>query len=212
MALIIGIVIVSTSFDIVTPLVSGKIIDEVVKQSTKAHKEYHMLITLLGISLSSTLVYLVARSLGQRLGDHLAGKMRKFLTEKFYDKAFTLPQSYYDSEVSGKIVNQLNRGITTIQDFSNTATNFIIPTLLQAVIVIAVLAYFNLALAGLIIIIFPMYITLSTISTRRWGKKEVIKNIIEDRTRGRIQEVISNIKLVKGFTNEKTEFSLVSNN
>jgi len=30
-----------------------------------------------------------------------------------------------------------------------------------------------------------------------WGKEEVKKNAIEDRVRGRIQEVISNIALVK---------------
>lgn len=209
---IIIIVVVGAIFELVTPLLSGRILDEVTQQVSKGTKDYQGLIPLLAISLASICMYLITRSIGQRLGDHLAGKIRKYLTEIFYDKALSLPQSYYDSEVSGKIVNQLNRGITSIQQFMNTATNYIIPTFLQGIIVIGILAYYNLSLAGLMIIIFPIYLFISSISTKRWGKREEKKNIIEDKTRGRIQEVISNIKLVKGFTNEKNEYELLSNN
>lgn len=212
MFLIMFVVLVSVGFDIVAPLLSGRILDEVITQASNESKEYATLIRLLGISAFASITYLILRSIGQRLGDHLAGKIRKYLTEVFYEKALTLPQSYYDSEVSGKIVNQLNRGINSIQDFVNTATNYIIPTFLQAIVVIAILGYYNIALGALMIVIFPIYLGISRISTRRWGKREEKKNKIEDHNRGRIQEAISNIKLVKGFTNEKTEFELVSNN
>jgi len=199
-------------FEIIAPLLSGQILDEVVRQTGTPLKEYSLLIRLLIISIISTIIYLVLRSIGQRLGDLLAGKIRKYLTEIFYNKALTLPQSYYDSEVSGKIVNQLNRGINSIQSFINTASNFIIPTFLQGFIVIGILAYYNLALSVLMLLVFPIYLSISAVSTKRWGEKEVAKNGIEDRTRGRIQEAISNIKLVKGFTNEQNEFNIVSNN
>lgn len=204
--------LISSVLELVAPLLSGRIIDEVILQSTNTDKTFNNLITLVIISFISTILFLILRSAGQRLGDHLAGRMRKFLTEKFYEKALTLPQSYYDSEVSGKILNQLNRGIVSIQGFINTATNYIIPTFLQAILVIGILAYYNLALGLLMILIFPIYLTLSAISTKRWGRREEGKNKIEDHTRGRIQEVISNIKLVKGFTNEKNEFDTISKN
>jgi len=212
MILIIVISVIGAAFEIVTPLLSGQILDEVVKQSGNTNKETRRLITLLAISLFSTIIYLIARTLTQRLGDHLAGKFRKYLTEVFYNKALTLPQSYYDSEVSGKIINQLNRGIASMQAFIGMSTNYIIPTFLQAILVIAILTYFNPAIGALMIVIFPIYLAISSMSTRRWGKKEEKKNVIEDRTRGRIQEAITNIKLVKGFTNEVNEFDIVSNN
>ncbi len=201
MMVIVLVVLVSGVFEIVTPLLSGHILDEVIRQVGNDSKDYSSLIRLLSISLVSTLIYLIARSVVQRLGDHLSGTMRKFLTEKFYDKALSLPQSYYDSEISGKIVNQLNRGINSIREFTNTATNFIIPIFLQGFIVIGILASYNWLLALLMTIVFPIYLKISRISTKRWGAKEELKNVIEDKTRGRIQEVISNIKLVKGFTN-----------
>ncbi len=212
MLLIIVIVILGTLFEIVTPLLSGKILDEVIRQSTNQTKEFSKLFTLLALSLSSIIIYLALRSLGQRLGDHLSGKIRKFLTEIFYDKALKISQSYYDSEISGKLVNQLNRGIASIQEFANASTNFIIPTFLQSFIVIGILMYFNLYLGILMISILPIYLWITSISTKRWGLKEEGKNKIEDLTRGRIQEVISNIKLVKGFTSEKREFKLLSTN
>lgn len=212
MAIIVVIAVLGSFFEIVTPLLSGRILDEVIKQASVTDKSFAELTKLLIISLVSTLLFLASSSIGQRLGDHLAGKVRKFLTEKFYDKALSLPQSYFDSEISGKIVNQLNRGISSIQDFSNTATNFIIPTLLQSVLVIGILFYYNFALGAMMFAIIPLYVLISSISSKRWEKKEEVKNKIEDSVRGRIQEVISNIKLVKGFTNEKNEFALVSKN
>lgn len=212
MILIIVLTVLSTIFEIVTPLLSGRILDEVIKLAGSDIREYKELILLLSYSLSATFIYLIFRSISQRFGDELAGRLRKHLTEIFYDKTLRLSQSYYDSEVSGKLVNQLNRGIITIQEFMNMSTNFIIPTILQSVIVIGILFYFNIALGFLMVIILPIYLWISSISTRRWGAKEVMKNEIEDRTRGRIQEVVSNIKLVKGFTSELKEYNFVSNN
>jgi ATP-binding cassette subfamily B protein len=49
-------------------------------------------------------------------------------------------------------------------------------------------------------------------SRKKWGEEEVKKNQIEDLSRGRIQEVIGNIKLVKSFSNEKNEAKLISEN
>ncbi len=210
MIIIVVIAVLGSIFEIITPLLSGRILDEVIKLSSVDAKEYNQLIGLLAVSLVSTILFLISNSIGQRLGDHLAGKVRKSLTETFYEKSLTLPQSYFDSEISGKIINQLNRGISSIQEFSNTATNHIIPTILQTAIVIGVLFYYNILLGAMMLAILPLYVWISTVSSRRWAKKEVVKNKIDDSLRGRIQEVISNIKLVKGFTNEGNEFLFAS--
>ncbi|WKZ31083.1 MAG: ABC transporter ATP-binding protein [Candidatus Dojkabacteria bacterium] len=204
------LLVVGTLFELVTPLLSGKILDEVIQQVGAEDKVYTELIRLISISLFSTLVYLVIRSVGQRLGDHLGGHLRKHLTEIFYKKALSLPQSYYDSEMSGKILSQLSRGIVSIQGFVNVSTNFIIPTFLQGVIVIGILIYYNLALGLLMVAIIPIYTAISRYSTKRWGKREEKKNKIEDQSRSRIQESISNIRLVKSYTNEPKEYGLVS--
>jgi len=149
-------------------------------------------------------------NISSRLGDHFAGKLRKFLTEIFFEKALTLSQTYYDGELSGKIINQLNRGVQVITDFFNTATNFIVPSFLQAIFTIALLAYYNPLTALFMTILFPIYIYFSAASTKNWSKYQQKRNVYEDIVRGRLSESILNIRLVRGFNNQVRELKTIA--
>lgn len=188
------------------------IVDEIVARVQRQEGDLNRLIFLIVLSFFTGTLSVTVMSLSNRLGDHFAGRLRQFLTEKFYDKVLSLPQSYFDSEISGKIVHQLNRGIFTIYNFLNSASNFVIPMILQSIFTVVVLAYYNLPIAFFTLILFPIYLAFSYYSTKKWGEEEAKKNKIEDVTRGRISEVITNIRLVKGFTNELSEFNSVSQN
>jgi len=210
-AAIIGILIlISSSLELIPPILSKYIVDEIVKQTQTHTGNFQKLIILILLTFLLSLIGQILTTASERLGDHFAGRLRKFLTEKFYDKVLTLPQSYFDSEISGKIINQLNRAIYTIQNFINGATNFMLPTFLQSIFTIVVLAYYNIPIAAFITLLFPIYLTLSYYSTKRWGEAEVKKNRIDDLSRGRINEVIANIKLVKSASTEMREFKSVS--
>lgn len=210
---IIGsLIIVNAFIELIIPILSKNIVDQIVARVKGGSSSLETLALLIGISFGLGFLSIVLTSITERLGDHFAGRIRKFLTEKFYYKVLTLPQSYFDSEISGKIVNQLNRGILTTQQFLNTSTNFILPTFLQSILTIGVMAYYSIPVAVFTFSMFPIYLTLSYYSTKKWGEEEVKKNKIEDFTRGRIQEVISNIKLVKSFNNEKNEYETVTTN
>lgn len=211
MVWILAILILFTSIlNLIAPVLSKFIVDEIVARASNKGGDMQRLVILVILAFGANLLGLVMTSISDRLGDHFAGRIRKFLTEKFYDKVLRLPQSYFDSEISGKIVNQLSRGITTINGFLDTATNFILPTFLQSIFTVVILAYYNIPIAIFTFILFPIYLILSYYSTVKWGKEEEKKNKIEDLTRGRIQEVISNMSLVKSFNNELKEFILVS--
>lgn len=204
------LIVIGVFLDLLTPFVSKFIIDEIVLkiQGEIADTDKIIMLIIFGFVLSLTKNALDAYS--SRKGDHLAGELEKFLTNKFYYQILTLPQTYFDSELSGKIINQLGRGIKSIKNFFNTATNFIIPSILQSIFIILTLAYYSIPIALLTAGIFPIYLYLTSISAKRWGKEEEKKNKIEDITRGRIQEVITNIKVVKSFTNELPESNFVS--
>ncbi len=213
LVIILGVLILSSSaIALIAPILSKSIVDQIVAQIQHKGGDINQLLLLIFAAFGANLLSLILNTVSDRIGDHFAGRVKQFLTEKFYDKVLTLPQSYFDSEVSGKIVNQLSRGITTIQAFLNGASNFILPTFLQSIFTIAVLAYYNIPIALFTFILFPIYLVLSYYSTVRWGKEEVKKNQIEDATRGRIQEVISNMPLVKSFINEVQEFQTLSKN
>ncbi len=211
LVLLIGfLILTSSALQLVAPLLSKFIVDEITAKLTGHPANLTRLITLIIVSFIANFAGVLINSISDRLGDHFAGKLRQFLTEKFYDKVLTLPQSYFDGQLSGKIINQLNRGIFTIYQFLNGASNFMLPTFVQSLFTIVILAIYNLPIAFFTFILFPIYLALSYYSTKKWGEREVEKNQIEDVTRGRINEVIYNIRLVKGFTKEKHEYDFVS--
>ncbi len=211
-AILAALIIGSSLLALAVPLTSKFIVDEIMLNIEGSGGSILKLSLFIGSSLFLSFLMLILNVISERVGDHFQGRIKKFLTEKFYDKVLTLPQSYFDSEVSGKILNQLNRGISSIYGFLNTASNFIVPTFLQSVLTIGLLAYYDLSIAFFTFLLFPVFLTLSHYSTVKWGKEEHEKNKIEDFTRGRMQEVITNIRLVKSFITEKSEFELVSKN
>lgn len=210
-ALIGFLILISSALQLVAPFLVKFIVDDITAKLSGKPIELGHLITLLIIAFLANLSGVALNTISDRIGDHFAGRLRQFLTEKFYDKVLTLPQSYFDGQISGKIVNQLNRGIFTIYQFLNGASNFMLPTFVQSLFTIIILLYFNPLIAFFTFILFPIYLMLSYYSTKKWGKEEVKKNKIDDMTRGRVNEVIGNIRLVKGFTREKSEFNIVSN-
>lgn len=193
-----------------TPITLKFIVDQISNQIQTGTGNLQVLTQLLILIFVINFASLTLNSINQRIGDHLSSRLGKYLTEVFYRKIFTLPQKYFDSEISGKIVNQLTRGILSIQEFIGAASNFILPAFLQSIFTIGVLSYFNPTIGLLAFAIFPVYIAISSYSTKKWGERQVEKNQIEDVARGRIQEVIGNIKLVKSFNTHRPEWRFIS--
>jgi ATP-binding cassette subfamily B protein len=206
---IIALSVLTSILSQIIPVVSKFAIDEIQKQISTADGSRDTLFILIGIGFALSLISVALRSISQRIGDHFGGELRRFLIAKFYDHIFRLPQSYYDTEISGKIINQLNRGIFSVEQFMKTASNFIFPNILLSIFTIGTMFIFSWQVAVFTIVLFPIYTALSYYSAKKWGEKEVFKNKHEDNTRGRIQEVISNMKLVKGFSNQTKEFKYV---
>ena len=193
-----------------TPVTLKYVVDELSSQINNGTGDYQRLTYLFALILAINIGGVILSSVNQRLGDHIASRLGRYLTEIYYQQIFTLPQKYFDSEISGKIVNQLNRGIISIREFMAAATNFIVPAFLQAIFGIAVLSYYDLTIGMLALAVFPLYIAISSYSTRKWGEIQEKKNVHEDASRGRIQEVISNIKLVKTYNTKHREWNFIS--
>jgi len=204
------IVLVMSILQQAQPFLVKFIVDNIQNQLTTGTGDLRTVGLLMAGILLLNLITTVINSVSMRYGDYINSRLRRFLTEKFYRKVFTLPQKYFDSEISGKIVNQLNRGIQSIQDFMGMLTNFVLPALFQSIFTIIILTYYHPVIGALSFIIFPIYIVISHYSTQKWGQKEVEKNQLEDISRGRIQEVIGNIRLVRSFMTQRSEWQFVS--
>ena len=190
------LIMVGVVLNLALPVFFKLIVDQISLQVNGKGGQINTLLLYTVLFFVTGVVINLTTSISNRVGDHISGKLRAYWTETFYYKILTLPQSYYDSEMSGKIINQLTRGLFTMQAFINTATNFIIPAMLQGLVTIVFLSYYSWQIGLIVFAIFPIYILISYYSTKQWGKIIQLENPIEDKLRSRMSEVISNIKLV----------------
>jgi ATP-binding cassette subfamily B protein len=117
----------------------------------------------------------------------------------------SLPQKYFDTELSGKIINRMSRGIGQIgnfaQMFSNNFLQFIFSTIMSLVIV----SYFSWQVAVMLALLYPVFVWLTAKTSTRWQDYQTQINEHLDVSSGRFAESVSQVKVVKSFIQEARE-------
>ena len=147
-------------------------------------------------------------SVGGYFGDIMSQKMRAILSVRYYEKLLTLPQQYFDNELTGTITSRLNRSITEVTGFAKYFANNFFTTILTVVAVLAISAAFSPWLTLLLAIVFPVYMWLTALTSRRWQRLEGKKNEQIDLAGGRFNEVVGQIRVVKSFVQELRELKI----
>ena len=147
-------------------------------------------------------------SVGGYFGDIMSQKMRAILSVRYYEKLLTLPQQYFDNELTGTITSRLNRSITEVTGFAKFFANNFFTTILTVVAVLTISAAFSPWLTLLLAIVFPVYMWLTALTSRRWQRLEGKKNEQIDLAGGRFNEVIGQIRVVKSFVQELRELKI----
>jgi ATP-binding cassette subfamily B protein len=156
---------------------------------------------LFGFDIANTFI----RNYGGYLGDIMSVKLKAQLSTRYYEHLLKLPQSYYDGELTGTIINRLNRAITEVSNFLNMFANNFFQMLLTTVITLVIVWFYSWELALLIIIIYPLFLWLTALTSKRWQKLQTEKNLETDIASGRFAEVVTQIKVVKSYVQEKLE-------
>lgn len=147
----------------------------------------------------------VVRNIGGYLGDMMAEKLKVQLSVRYYQQLLGLSQSYYDDEFTGTIISRLNRAITEIVRFTAAFTNNFFQMLLTAVLTIAIVAFYSWQIALLVFSLYPVFGWLTTRSSKRWQQLQHDKNEHVDTASGRFAEVVSQMRVVKSYVQEKLE-------
>lgn len=156
---------------------------------------------LLAVELATTVV----SNVGGWFGDVMANRLRTILSVRYYDKLLHLPQRWFDTELTGTIVARLNRSIAEISQFAKTMSNSFATMLITTAAVLGISAFYFWPLAVLLIIVFPIYVWLTSLTSVKWQKLEGEKNTEIDIASGRFAEVIGQIRVVKSFVRERGE-------
>ena len=155
--------------------------------------------------LLAELAVTVISNVGGWFGDVMSNRMRTILSVRYYDKLLHLPQRWFDGEITGTIVARLNRSITEITNFTKMMSNSFASMLITTAAVLAISAYYAWPLTVLLLIVFPVYVWLTSLTSVKWQRLEGEKNEQVDIASGRFAEVVGQIRVVKSFVRERGE-------
>lgn len=149
----------------------------------------------------------VVKNIGGYIGDVMVARLRQILSTRYFAKLLSVPQGYYDNQVTGTIIARLDRSIANITQFLQSFSNNFFVMLIQAAAVLVITAVYYWPLAILLAALFPIYMWLTALTSERWQKFEAIKNENIDVANGRFAEVIGQVKVTKSFVAEARELA-----
>ena len=206
----LGIVIcslASAGTALAVPFVLRSVTDLVVAAVNTHAVDLGAVVQLAAVLLAFDLANTVTSNIGGYLGDNMAMRLRAGLSKRYFDKLLGLPQRYFDDELSGTIIGRLSRSITEITQFMQSFSNNFFPMLLTVGAVLVITAHYSVWISLLLLAIFPLYVFFTALTSRRWQRFERRKNAHVDQASGRFAEVISQMRVVKSFVQERREYS-----
>lgn len=184
----------------VPPLVTTYIVDEVIPK-----KDLFSINILVGLVV---LLFITAAALRMTniyirsfLGAHITYDIRKAL----YNALLYQSPVFYAKRATGEVTSRLNNDVRAVQFLASQAIFELTGTLLQILISLGFLFYLSRKVTAVILVLTViMYVCVSINMTYH---KKLRKRISErwGKMLGFLQEVISNIKIVKAFTAEIRE-------
>ncbi len=160
---------------------------------------------LLGLLFAAGISISLISNLQGYIGDQLGAKLHTLLSQRYYDQLLALPLEFYDNEVTGHLTSRLDRSIATISTLVQAMANNFIGFFLTSAFTLVVLARYSPLVSLLLAVLFPLYIWLTTLTSRTWQRKQEGINAKTDYGNGRFIEAIGNIRVVKSFVHERAE-------
>ena len=190
---------------VLQPLFTGWAIDEL-RHGTHAKLNYLLLLAV-GIFFLDFFTNVFSNFAGY-IGDQVQVRLNYYLSHRYYEHLLTLPQQFYDVELSGKIINRLNRSIAQLTNFFQFITNNFLQLVFTTAFTLAVAFHYSWQVGLLLSSLYPIYIGLTIRSSGKWQKFQAEKNMNLDIANGRFAEVINQVKVVKTYLQEKRELSI----
>lgn len=192
-------------FGVLQPLFTGWAVDEL-RKGTQAHVQF-LLALAVGIFLLDFFTNIVSNINGY-IGDQVQARLTYILSHRYYEHLLRLPQQFYDTELSGKIINRLNRSITQLTNFFQFITNNFLQMWFTTIFTLAVAFHYSLVAGLLLTSLYPIYVLLTVWSSPKWQQYQRDKNLNLDIANGRFAEAITQIKVVRSYLQEKRELKL----
>lgn len=205
------LVIVVALLGLASPFLVKMIVDGLVANSSGGNYEIGYFLVIVALILLSDVAGTFISNVNGHLGDMMSVKLNTLLSQRYYDHLMSLPIEYYDNEITGKITARLDRTIGTISTLMQTMANNFAQFFLTTLITLVFISIYSWPVALLLIIIFPTYIYITQLSSRRWQQAQEGLNQDLDIANGRFVESVGQIRVVKSFVTEAMESAFFRN-
>lgn len=168
-------------------------------------RDMSVIIWAIGLMIASDIGSTLVSNISGYYGDIMAVKLRYFLSTSYFDHLLKLSQRYYATELTGKIINRLNRSIEGITTFANMFSNNFFQVLLTTFFSLIIIAQFSWVVAILFASLYPIFLWLTGRTSVKWQVYQKQINEASDIASGRFAEVVGQVKVTKSYTSEQVE-------
>jgi ATP-binding cassette subfamily B protein len=187
------------------PLLTKGAVDQITKLTAGGQANVKLVAVFAVLIFLTDLGQTLISNIGGYIGDIMAAKVSATLSNRYYKHLLSLPQRYFDTELTGKIINQMSRGIGQIGDFlqvlSNNFLQFVFSTILSLVIV----SYYSWQVGLMLAFLYPIFIWMTTRTSGKWQAYQQEINEHQDIASGRFAESVGQVRVVKSFIQEARE-------
>ncbi|MEK7152946.1 MAG: ABC transporter ATP-binding protein, partial [Patescibacteria group bacterium] len=187
------------------PLLTKGAIDEITKLVNGGHADVMLVAVFAALIFLTDVGQTLLSNIGGYIGDMMSVKLQQLLSNRYYAHVLSLPQRYFDTELSGKIINRMNRGISQISSFMQMMSNNFLQFIFSTVMSLAVVAYFSWQVAVMLGLLYPVFIWLTTRTSTKWLQYQKTVNEEQDIASGRFAESVGQVRVVKSFLQEARE-------
>lgn len=187
------------------PIFTKGAIDEISNGLSGAEVSVMLVAVFATAIFLSDILSTVVNNISGYYGDIMSAKVTKLLSQRYYEHMLSLPQKYFDTELTGKIINRMSRGITQVSGFMQVISNNFLQFLVSTVLSLVIVAIYSLPVALMLLAIYPIFIYLTTRTSGKWLKYQEKINKSQDVASGRFAEAIGQVRIVKSFLQEPRE-------
>ncbi len=205
-------VVVVALLNQVNPFLLKYLVDAVVRRGSGQPVSTGYFGLLLGLLFAAGIAVSLISNIQGYIGDLLGTKLATLLSQRYYDHLLELPLEFYDNEITGRITGRLERSISGIAELTKAMANSFIGFFLTSAFTLIILGRYSPLVAVLLALLFPVYIGLTTLTSRSWQRKQAGINKDIDYANGRFLEVIGNVRVVKSFARERVESQIFADN
>ncbi len=192
------------------PLLTKGAIDEITKVASGGTADVWL------VALYALLIFLtdvgqtIFSNISGYLGDIMSVKIHQILSQRYYQHMLRLQQSYFDTELTGKIISRMNRGIGQISNFIEVVSNNFLQFLFSTIFSLIIVAIYSWQVALMLGALYPIFIYLTTRTSSKWQEYQKTINEEQDIASGRFAEAIGQVRVVKSFLQEPRELGFFS--